>query len=51
MTEKTLKCSENGCNNKFFKMDKITPFIENPVCRKHYYMFSYGYSEQEASKK
>ena len=45
------KCSETDCNNKATKMDRLLPSVEVPVCRKHYYMFNYGYSESEASKK
>ena len=46
-----LGCAEEGCNNKVFRMDQLTIAIALPVCRKHWYMFNYGYSEQEASRK
>jgi len=45
------KCSEKDCNNKLFKYDIISPIHKVLVCRKHYYMYAYGLSESEASKK
>lgn len=49
--EKPEKCSESDCSNKAYKKDKISMFHWTWVCRKHYYMFNYGYGEQEASYK
>ncbi len=46
-----LGCSEKDCKNKFFRMDKLSITKSIPVCRKHWYMFNYGYSEYEASRK
>ena len=45
-----MKCSEEGCNNKFYGFDKISPFVEFPYCRKHYRMYALGWSEYEATK-
>ena len=47
---KEMGCHEEGCNNKFYKMDKISPVIEVPCCLKHYRMYALGYSEYEASR-
>jgi len=49
--EKPEKCSEEGCNNKAYGKDRLSPIHYSWVCRKHYYMYAYGYSEYEASRK
>ena len=43
-------CSEKGCMNRFYSMDRLTPFKEIPLCRKHYRMYALGYSEYDASR-
>ena len=36
------RCNEEGCNNKAYAKNFLTPFVWNWVCRKHYYDFCYG---------
>ena len=45
------ECSDKDCNNKSYAYNNLTQFFKVPVCRKHYYMYNFGYSEYEASKK
>lgn len=40
--EKPSKCNVKECNNKAYKINKLTPFDFEWVCRKHYYEFVYG---------
>jgi len=45
-----IGCHEKDCNNKFYKMDKISPVMEVPCCKKHYLMYALGHSEYGASR-
>jgi len=49
--EKPDKCQESGCNNKAYTKDYLFPNYYCWVCKKHHYMYNYGYGENEASKK
>jgi len=49
--EKPKKCAEHDCNNKAYAINRLSPTHYCWNCRKHYYMYAYGYSEYEASKK
>ena len=35
-SKEEIGCSEKGCKNKFYKMDRITPIKELPLCKYHY---------------
>jgi len=45
-----MECIEKDCHNKVYGFDRLTPFKEVPVCKKHYRMYVLGWSEYEATK-
>ena len=40
--EKPEQCSQDGCKNKAYKKDMLTPTTWIWVCKTHYYRNSYG---------
>ena len=49
--EKPDKCRVAHCQNNAYEKDYLTKEDYIWVCRKHHYMYAYGYSEKEASYK